>query len=179
MSTQVTSDEFLLIDKQDSQTQVEYCDFEILNNCVETQVSNSDLSPIGSIANNIKTDKALSTATGIESFEVFNSIVAIAAKVSKHDNHNTKMTLQEKIFMTYMKLKQNVSYAFLALLFNSCTEQHCKRIFFETIQLLSAVLKVFISWPDREEIKRNLPKCFEDFEDVAVVLDCTEIYIQH
>ena len=34
-------------------------------------------------------------------------------------------------------------------------------------------------WPGKDEIKRNIPKCFKGFEDVVVVLDCTGIFIQH
>lgn len=52
-------------------------------------------------------------------------------------------------------------------------------IFYETIQILSKCLKAAIPWPSKEEISRNLPKCFEDFQNVRVVLDCTEIFIQH
>lgn len=47
------------------------------------------------------------------------------------------------------------------------------------IKILSKSLKAAIPWPSREEISRNLPKCFEGFENVRVVLDCTEIFIQH
>lgn len=128
----------------------------------------------------LRTDEHLSTATGIESFENLRNIVELTKKVVKPDNRCRKLTLTEKIIMTYIKLKQNCSYAFLELLFNhTITRVSCKTIFFDTIQLLSAVLKRAISWPDRDDISGNMPKCFAGFEDVAVVLDCTEIFIQN
>lgn len=128
----------------------------------------------------LRTDEHLSTATGIESFQILTEIVKVAEKVASPALRDRKLTLREKIIMTYIKLKQNCSYAFLALLFNHIvTRAYCKTIFVETIQLLSAVLKVAIKWPTRDNISKNLPKCFSGFEDVAVVLDCTEIQIQN
>ncbi|XP_046622788.1 uncharacterized protein LOC124306294 [Neodiprion virginianus] len=129
----------------------------------------------------VQTDEALSTATGIESIKILDTIVEIARKVTENNStySNARMSLRERIIMTYIKLKQNISYSFLALMFNCYTAKHCQRIFDEMISLLSQCLKFAIGWPTKEEISRNLPKCFEDFENVRVVLDCTEIFIQH
>lgn len=44
--------------------------------------------------------------------------------------------------------------------------------------MLSASLKVAIKFSSRDKISMNLPKCFEEFEDVRVVLNCTEIFTQ-
>ncbi|XP_050460200.1 uncharacterized protein LOC126856070 [Cataglyphis hispanica] len=92
--------------------------------------------------------------------------------------HKTQMSLRDKIIMTYVKLKQNLSYSFLAVIFNNCTPRHCQRIFYKTLQMLSETLRPMISWPSRDEISRNLPKVFEGFENVRIVVDCTEIFIQ-
>ncbi|XP_011702390.1 PREDICTED: uncharacterized protein LOC105458621 [Wasmannia auropunctata] len=88
------------------------------------------------------------------------------------------MTLKEKIIKTFIKLKQNLSYSFLALIFKCYSAKHCQRIFYNTVKMLSICLKAAIPWPLREEIRRNIPECFESFEDVRVVLDCTEVFIQ-
>ncbi|XP_044741895.1 uncharacterized protein LOC123302866 [Chrysoperla carnea] len=88
------------------------------------------------------------------------------------------MTLRERIIMTYVKLKQNLSWVFLALIFKKCSAVQCRRIFETTLTMLFKCLKVAIRWPSREEIYRNLPECFKDFEDARVVIDCTEIFIQ-
>lgn len=132
-----------------------------------------------SLVDNIKTDAQLSTVTGLENFKLLYCIVRMAGRLSKPLNYNSKLNLRERIIMTYCKLKQNISYSFLAVLFNFSCSSTCQKIFIETVQLLSAVLEIFIDWPDRDETRRNLPKCFENFLDVAVVLDCTEIFIQH
>ena len=100
-------------------------------------------------------------------------------RIARKNTYNAKLSLREKIIMTYCKLKQNISYSFLAVLLNLGCSSNCQRIFVDTIQLLSTVLHQFISWPDRDELRKSIPKCFKNFLDVAVVLDCTEVFIQH
>lgn len=96
-------------------------------------------------------------------------------KLVKPDDIKAKLSVQDKVLMTYVKLKQNMSYACLSRIFN-CTAKQCQRIFTEMIHILSKCLKVAIPRPSEEEISRNLPQCFEDFKDVRVVLDCTEVF---
>ncbi|RVE46050.1 hypothetical protein evm_009330 [Chilo suppressalis] len=65
----------------------------------------------------IKDNEALSTATGIETLEILDTIVDIVKTLT--DNgvtySNARMSLRERIIMTYVKLKQNISYSLLAL----------------------------------------------------------------
>lgn len=35
-----------------------------------------------------------------------------------------------------------------------------------------------IYWPSWDEVKENMPICFEDFQNVRIVLDCTEIPVE-
>ncbi|KAK0072166.1 hypothetical protein PV326_000361, partial [Microctonus aethiopoides] len=44
--------------------------------------------------------------------------------------------------------------------------------------VLSASLENVIKRPSKKIISKNLPLCFEGFENVRVVLDCTEIFVQ-
>ena len=127
---------------------------------------------------NLTTDSELSTATGIESFKVLDTILNIVVYVKDESERHVKMSLKERVIMTFVKLKQNLSYSFLALIFKCYSAKHCQRIFSDTVKMLSLCLKPAIPWPSREEIRRNMPECFESFEDVRVVLDCTEIFIQ-
>lgn len=126
----------------------------------------------------IKTEENLRTATGIQSFEILDMIVQLVYDNYGRTIHKTEMSLKDKIIMTYVKLKQNLSYSFLAIICNNCTRRHCQRIVYKTLQMLSETLKPMIFWPSKNEISRNLPKVFEGFEDVRVVVDCTEIFIQ-
>lgn len=139
------------------------------------------VSSVPSIIKCIQSDSQLSTVTGIESFQLLDTIVEIVKKVSnnKFEHYNVILNTRDRVIMTYMKLKQNLSYSFLAVCFCCYTSKHCQRIFHDTIKVLSKCLKAAIPWPSKEEISKNLPKCFEGFESVRVVLDCTEIFIQH
>lgn len=94
----------------------------------------------------IENDSQLSTATRIQSFDILNCIVKLASTIYTDKSENTvKMALQDKIVMTYEKLKQNVSYSFLALLFKVYTPEHCAHVFKDTILLLSSCLEVAIT----------------------------------
>ncbi|XP_024887392.1 uncharacterized protein LOC112464568 isoform X1 [Temnothorax curvispinosus] len=135
---------------------------------------------VNKFVNFIKNKNELSTLTGIESFEILNTIteiVELAVHKDKFENSKVRMNMIDRIIMTYIKLKQNASYSFLGIMFG-CTAKHCQRVFYEMIKILSKCLKVAISWPSKEEIAKKLPPCFEDFKDVRVVVDCTEVFIQ-
>lgn len=128
----------------------------------------------------LKNDKELSTMTGIESFKILHTIVKLVKSVKIENRHQNqvKMDIQDKILMTFVKLKQNLSYRALAIIFNCYTAVHCKRVFYDTVKILSDCLEIAVPWPTREEICKNLPQCFEGFENVRIVLECTEIFIQ-
>lgn len=145
----------------------------------EVQVNTDSFVP--SVMINLKSNEQLSTVTGLESFQVLDTIVEIVKEVcgDKFEHYNMIMRTRERVIMTYVKLKQNISWSFLAVLFNCYSATHCQRIVHEMIKILSKCLKTAIPWPSKEEISRNLPECFKDFENVRVVLDCTEIFIQH
>ena len=130
--------------------------------------------------NFIKNDSELNIATGIETFNILNTIVGIIKLVhgTKFEGSNVRMNTLERVVMTYVKLKQNLSYSFLAILFNSRTAEDCERVFHDTVKILSECLKVAIRWPSKEEIAKSLPESFEGFENIRVVLDYIELFIQ-
>lgn len=65
-----------------------------------------------------------------------------------------------------MKLKLNIS-------FTTCT-----KYFYTFLPLLAAALKPMIYWPNKDEIRNNLPVCFNKYKTTRVVLDCTEVIVQ-
>ncbi|KAJ8677229.1 hypothetical protein QAD02_013016 [Eretmocerus hayati] len=135
-----------------------------------------------SVLDMLRTDQQLSSATGIESFKLLDIIVNCmrTATDHKYEKKNIIMDTRKSVIMTYVKIKHNISYRFLSLVFGSIiTEQHCGRIFVQTILMLNKIMKaIALPWPTRETIKRNLLQCFEGFENTRIVLDCTEIFIQ-
>lgn len=151
-----------------------------LNSSVESvdvgvNVTSGDLQ--FSFSSMISCDRELSACTGIESLEILDCLVRMARVLEPVGRE--KISLIEKIVMTFVKLKQNCTYEFLAVIFHCCTARHCIEIFKKLIVILSACLRRAVPWPTKEEISRNLPACFKDFENVRVVLDCTEMKIRN
>lgn len=125
----------------------------------------------------ITSKEELSTLTGIPTFELLNLLKDLVATVRPKGRISSRFDLREMILMTFIKLKQNLSYAMLAVLFK-CSNDTCKDIIFDMIDTLYLCLKPAIYWPAKDNILRNMPECFKDFENVRVVIDCTEIRIQ-
>lgn len=125
----------------------------------------------------LTTDEVLMTFTGIPTLELLSGIEQ-AVKLFKSDSVSAKLTIREVIIMTFMKLRQNMSYAVLSTLFKKCTPENCSMRVHEMFDILSKILKCAIPWPTRDQISRNIPECFRNFEDVRIVLDCTEVAIQ-
>lgn len=154
---------------------------EVSSNIIPTvvdigvQVKSGDL--FKSFRSLIKNDADLSTVTGIESFQILDTIVDLVKLVGK-DDPRSKLDIEGRVIMTFMKLKQNITYAFLAVLFQCYTPQNCKKIFYSMLDILYECLEVAIPWPSKEEISKNLPACFRSCADVRIILDCTEIFIQ-
>ncbi|XP_076621599.1 uncharacterized protein LOC143342003 [Colletes latitarsis] len=85
---------------------------------------------------------------------------------------------QSKIIMTLMKLKHNISYSILKVLFTRYSIASCRQIILNIIDILYDCLKEAIYFPNKDEISKNIPICFNNFKVGRVVLDCTEIFIQ-
>ncbi|EFN67910.1 hypothetical protein EAG_02761, partial [Camponotus floridanus] len=87
------------------------------------------------------------------------------------------LNIRERVLMTFMKLKQNLSYSFLSILFPTVSVRYCSEIICNMLDILSEVLESCIHFPLRDEILRNMPLCFADYPDTCII-DCTEIEIQ-
>ncbi|XP_046601942.1 uncharacterized protein LOC124295563 [Neodiprion lecontei] len=125
----------------------------------------------------IKTEKELNTLTGIVNFDILNTILDIF-KIGFPKYESERMHLRNKVIMTFIKLKHNLSYAILTVLFKYSSASHCRKIILQMIDMLYVCLKDGIPFPDKDEISQNLPICFNGFRNVRIVLDCTEISIQ-
>ncbi|XP_074096101.1 uncharacterized protein LOC141525485 [Cotesia typhae] len=80
---------------------------------VATQVKTDNFIP--KFSDFISNDSELSTLTGIPNFGLLNTIKKLVNKKKPAMSHsNTKMDMLDIIIMTFMKLKQNMSYALLA-----------------------------------------------------------------
>lgn len=140
-----------------------------------TQVKSGDI--ITPFIACIDTDAKLCSLAGLHSLKLLDVLVKLVCEYFP-DIRQNRLTMKERIFMTFIKMKTGLRYVVLASLFGTVTSKTCKIIVHDTISKLAFVLKPLIVWPTSEECRRNLPKCFEKFPNVRVVLDCTEISIQ-
>ncbi|KAF0711351.1 THAP-type domain-containing protein, partial [Aphis craccivora] len=124
----------------------------------QVQVTSGDLS--FSFTALIDTDQKLNTLTGLHSFVLLDSIIESLNLLEPIPfNSNKIFSLRDCVIMTFIKLKQNMSYSVLAVLFKC------------------SILKPMIPWPSKNEILCNMPKCFNNFKNTRIVIDCIEIPI--
>lgn len=122
----------------------------------------------------LTTDAAVRAFTGIESVS---ALVALSDEVALVDKMATELSVLGRVVLVLVRIKTCLSFICLALLFGvSKTTVH--RHFYGTLQALAAVLEAAIPWPSKEEVSRNLPRCFEGYQEVRVVLDCTEVELE-
>lgn len=128
------------------------------------------------LCNFITSDASLITLTGLNSQQMLDKIVESVCLIYK-DQRVHKLSVKDRVILTFVKMKWNLSYALLGIFFG-LTPTLCRTYLFRMIKLLSSVLKAVIEFPSMNEIRQNIPICFEEFKDTQIVLDCTEIYTQ-
>lgn len=110
---------------------------------------------------------------GIPNIELLETL---SAALGKKSTTRTMFTTRDRIVITVLVMKHDLSFTFLSHLF-LCSPTTCGAIVKATLQALAILLKCAIPWPTQEEVLNNLPVCFESFPSVRVVLDCTEIAV--
>ncbi|XP_015124745.1 uncharacterized protein LOC107046611 [Diachasma alloeum] len=124
----------------------------------------------------IMTDRHLNVMCGIRNHAILNELVALISELYPEVRAH-KMTLKDRVILTTMKLKLNLPFSALGIMFKSVEEPTCRRIFHSMLPKLSEILKCTIRWVSREEIRRNIPKCFQHFQNTRVIVDCTEFRV--
>lgn len=125
----------------------------------------------------IDSDIKLCKLTGLPNLKLLDFL---EKRCEQHPNtkRSINLSLRDKIILTFIKLKHNLPNTILSLLFNAMTEATCGNYINEMLPVLCSILSVCIRWINHEENRKNMPLCFQDFEDVICVLDCTEISVQ-
>ncbi|XP_077277408.1 uncharacterized protein LOC143905713 [Temnothorax americanus] len=126
----------------------------------------------------LTTDAKLFTFTGIHSIDLLDGLVDCVLDLIVDASTNKKiLSLRDRIILTMVKVKLNMSFTAIAVLFN-ITRQTCSNYFKNIIPILSRVLKVMIPWPDQEIIRKNLPLFFKKYKCTRIILDCAETVIE-
>lgn len=121
-------------------------------------------------------DKEVNIWTGVSTLALLEEICLACRnlEVTVYEN-DFRMHATDRVILTLAKLKQNLTYETLGTLFG-ISGMTVSRYFSHTIQILRRVLSPFVYWPTKDEILKNIPLCFrEQFPNVTIVLDCTEI----
>ncbi|KAK8760709.1 hypothetical protein V5799_028023 [Amblyomma americanum] len=122
----------------------------------------------------LTTDVAVRVFTGVKSKS---APLAISEEVALVDEMTTDIPVYERVVLVLVRLKTCLSLNCLATLF--CTSKTTvQRHFYGTLRSLAAILKAAIPWPSKNEIMLNMPHCFAQFQEVRVVLDCTEVQVE-
>ncbi|XP_028146882.2 uncharacterized protein LOC114340340 [Diabrotica virgifera virgifera] len=135
-----------------------------------------DTPKVSTVCDLITTDSALNSFTGLNSFKLLDTIVEAVCSVYS-DQRSHRLSIKQRIFLVFTKLKCDLTYVTISLLFG-ISQELCNKYFNDMLPILSKVLSSVIRFTDTTEIQKNMPECFESFQNVRVVLDCTEIFIQ-
>ena len=99
--------------------------------------------------------------------------------VSSYVTRRTKtLSLFQEFVMVLIKLRLNVPNLDLAYRFEVSLST-VSRIFKAWMEVLDVHLSPLISWPEREELWRTMPRCFQYTfgKATTIIIDCFEIYI--
>lgn len=115
--------------------------------------------------------------TRIPTFEILDHIVYLFSKENL-DTRCHRLSVKERLILVFIKLKKDLSFAVLAILFKAVSGETCRALYNSFIPLLANILRPLIYWPSKTEIISNIPRCFQNFKETRVILDCTEISVQ-
>lgn len=106
-----------------------------------TQVTSADIEiPFVTL---IDSPKKLSTMTGIPSFQLLDKIIEIY-KSEFPDKRIHHLNYKERIIMVFLKLKQDLSFVVLSILFKNITAESCRLIYITLVPPLAQILRCSI-----------------------------------
>jgi len=89
------------------------------------------------------------------------------------------LSLFQQFMCVMLKLRLNDPIQHLAFQFNVC-KATISRVLLKWLAQMDLRLKDLIIWPDRDNLRKTMPQCFQvSFgKKVAIVIDCFEIFIE-
>lgn len=114
--------------------------------------------------------------TGLPSFDILNTVFLQVFPYAFRDSQN--LTKFQEFAMTLMKLKLNMPLKDLSYRFD-VSMSTVSRVFSSWMVALDVRLSPLISWPDREDLWRTMPQCFQfSFgKKATIIIDCFEVFI--
>jgi hypothetical protein len=124
----------------------------------------------------IRNEDDLQTVSGIVGFKTLNTL-EIGVSDLEQDKIKFAFPVKERIFLTMMRIKCDVSFKFISVIFQ-CTASTCQNYFHNMVPKLARILKPVIAWPTKEQVMLSMPTCFDKYRNTMAVLDCTEIRVE-
>ena len=118
--------------------------------------------------------------TGLPSYEVLMVVLEhVALHVSRRHGSTILSSFQEFV-MVLMKLRLNTPFQDLAYRF-AVSLSSVSRIFTSWIVAMDSRLSCFIYWPNRDQLWKTMPMCFQHTfgQKVTVINDCFEVFIEN
>lgn len=120
-------------------------------------------------------DKKTKFYTGFPNFKTFHAVFLETS--SKVKRKKTKLSKEDELLLTLVKLRRNLAMTDLAYRFN-ISQSSVTNIFHAWLDALYATLGGLVHWPETDVCQ--LPEVFQNevFRKVKCVIDCTEIFIE-
>lgn len=112
-------------------------------------------------------------------WEEFKKLFAFLVEfVNVHGNSLKTVSLEEQLFLTLIKFRQNPAFEFLADIFN-IGKTTAWDIFWKWADLLYIKISFLVKYPDRENIYRIIPPVFKKrYPRLTGIIDCFEIFME-
>ena len=115
--------------------------------------------------------------TGLNTFAI---LMKLFRMVKDHISHTSvsSLTIFQKVVMTLMKLRLNLSYQDLGYRFG-VSQSTVSRIFISTLDIMYDRTHFMIRWHSREELRQTMPMEFRRTfgNKVAAIIDCFEVFV--
>ncbi|ESP03283.1 hypothetical protein LOTGIDRAFT_137682, partial [Lottia gigantea] len=88
-----------------------------------------------------------------------------------------KLAVKEELLMVLIRLRRGFDIDVVSDLMG-IHSSNVSRIFTTWINFLYLELQFLISWPSKEQVRKNLPQQFKHFPKTVSIIDCTEFFVQ-
>ncbi|KAJ8674935.1 hypothetical protein QAD02_010721 [Eretmocerus hayati] len=95
-----------------------------------------------------------------------------------HSEKSRTITKENKLLMFLMKMKCGLSFTAISCIF-SVHRTWVSKLFSSVLEEFTDATRNLVFWPSREVVRATMPSCFiPEYENVRVILDCTEFRLE-
>ncbi|KAJ8669402.1 hypothetical protein QAD02_000661 [Eretmocerus hayati] len=95
-----------------------------------------------------------------------------------HSEKSRTITKKNKLLMFLMKMERGLSFTAISFIF-PIYRTWVSKLFSSVLEELTDATRNLVFWPSREVVRATMPSCFiPEYENVRVILDCTEFRLE-